>query len=138
MPGEEIGYLFSNFGVPTAFAILMYIIYDKSQKWWQEQSVAQEKRHQEQVVIQDNRHHELTNKFIEELNVINANNKLEHDETHECLNNLSSVIDIHIKQKDALIKMSNNNLDLLKQKDNTINELFTMLKEEIRSNRNGK
>lgn len=146
MPVEEIGYLFSNLGVPTAFAILLYLMYDKNQKWWQEQSIAQDKRHEELSLAQDKRHEELslaqnkrhedlTNKFLEELNKINVNHKLDDDLTNRCLMDLSQKVEMHIRQKEDLIRLSNNNFDLLKEKDNTINELFNMLKEQIKTNR---
>jgi hypothetical protein len=142
---EEIQYLFSNLGVPTVAFIMMYVLYNKNQKWWQEQSVAQDKRHeknydeqdirhQEQLGELDKRHQEISNKFIEEINKIYSENKLENKEMVSCINILTLTLNTHIKQKDELVLLTNNNLDLLRQKDNTISELFNMLKDQIRTN----
>jgi hypothetical protein len=132
---EEIGYVLSNFGIPTVFALLMIAMFEKNQKWWQEQSITQDKRHQEQTTEQNKIHQALTTSFIEEINKIHTDNKLDTKATNDCLNELTSNIDTHIKQKDELIRLANINIDLLKQKDTTINELFVMLREQIKTNR---
>jgi hypothetical protein len=132
---EEIGYLFSNFGAPIVFAMLMYVMYEKNHKWWQEQAIAQDKRHQEQITEQNKIHQELTKTFVDEINKIHADNRADNKAINACLNELTTNIDTHIKQKDELIRLANINIDLLKQKDSTINELFIMLREQIKTNR---
>lgn len=107
----EIGILLSNFGVPTSFAILMYYMYNKNQKWWQEQSEAQGKRY-----------YELAETFIVNMNKLMTDNKV-------CISELSSKINNHTRSKEEFI-------GILTDRDNTINQLFGMLKEEIKIKNN--